>query len=293
MVLGNLAMLHGVDPWEMTEWMWSSFIDGAEWVMLPNVIGMSQWADGGMMATKPYAAGGNYIDKMSDYCGELPLRPQATRRRRCLPVHHALLGLPRPAPRPTGEESAHRPPGPRFGAALRPACGSRTRRRGATLDSTTARCDVTDSRTADEPIFHLAMPDDWAAAFRPASTRCRPAGSRSSEEGFIHCSTRDQMQAHRQPVLRRPRPARAVDDRSAARAVARSCGNRRRPVSTSCSPTSTARCRSARSCATTSGSTHRRVRRRLDPSTTCSRLPRSVSDTDASRLTRTWCRGHP
>ena len=57
MVLGNLAMLHGVDPWELTEWMWSSFIDGAEWVMLPNVIGMSQWADGGMMATKPYAAG--------------------------------------------------------------------------------------------------------------------------------------------------------------------------------------------------------------------------------------------
>ena len=68
MVLGNLAMLHGVDPWELTDWMWSSFVDGAEWVMLPNVIGMSQWADGGMMATKPYAAGGNYIDTMSDYC---------------------------------------------------------------------------------------------------------------------------------------------------------------------------------------------------------------------------------
>ena len=68
MVLGNLAMLHGVDPWDMTEWMWSSFVDGAEWVMLPNVIGMSQWADGGVMATKPYAAGGNYIDTMSDYC---------------------------------------------------------------------------------------------------------------------------------------------------------------------------------------------------------------------------------
>jgi deoxyribodipyrimidine photolyase-related protein len=68
MVLGNLAILHGVDPWEMTDWMWSSFVDGAEWVMLPNVIGMSQWADGGMMATKPYVAGGNYIDTMSDYC---------------------------------------------------------------------------------------------------------------------------------------------------------------------------------------------------------------------------------
>jgi len=68
MVLGNLAMLHGVEPWAMTDWMWSSFIDGAEWVMLPNVIGMSQWADGGMMASKPYAAGGNYIGTMSDYC---------------------------------------------------------------------------------------------------------------------------------------------------------------------------------------------------------------------------------
>ena len=69
MVLGNLALLSGVDPWAMTEWMWHSFIDGAEWVMLPNVIGMSLHADGGRMATKPYAAGGNYIDTMSDYCG--------------------------------------------------------------------------------------------------------------------------------------------------------------------------------------------------------------------------------
>ncbi|MFM8482448.1 MAG: cryptochrome/photolyase family protein, partial [Actinomycetota bacterium] len=49
-------------------WMWSNFIDGAEWVMVPNVIGMSQFADGGRMATKPYASGGAYIDKMSDYC---------------------------------------------------------------------------------------------------------------------------------------------------------------------------------------------------------------------------------
>ncbi|MFZ4584392.1 MAG: cryptochrome/photolyase family protein [Acidimicrobiia bacterium] len=70
MILGNLALLSGVDPWLMTEWMWSGFVDGAEWVMLPNVVGMALHADGGRMATKPYAAGGAYIDRMSDYCKE-------------------------------------------------------------------------------------------------------------------------------------------------------------------------------------------------------------------------------
>ena len=50
--------------------MTRSFVDAADWVMVPNVIGMGLWADGGRMATKPYAAGGNYIDTMSDYCGD-------------------------------------------------------------------------------------------------------------------------------------------------------------------------------------------------------------------------------
>ena len=68
MVLGNLALLTGVEPQAMTDWMWASFVDGAEWVMTPNVVGMALFADGGRMASKPYAAGGAYIDTMSDYC---------------------------------------------------------------------------------------------------------------------------------------------------------------------------------------------------------------------------------
>jgi len=68
MILGNLALLAGVEPMAMTRWMWAGFVDGAEWVMVPNVLGMALFADGGMMSTKPYAAGGAYIDRMSDYC---------------------------------------------------------------------------------------------------------------------------------------------------------------------------------------------------------------------------------
>jgi len=69
MVLGNYAMQRGWRPGAVSDWFHRSFVDGYEWVMTANVIGMSQFADGGRMSSKPYAAGGAYINRMSDYCG--------------------------------------------------------------------------------------------------------------------------------------------------------------------------------------------------------------------------------
>ncbi len=69
MVTGNFAMLAGVDPHAVHEWYLAVYFDAYEWVEAPNVIGMSQFADGGLLASKPYAASGNYINKMSDHCG--------------------------------------------------------------------------------------------------------------------------------------------------------------------------------------------------------------------------------
>ncbi|WP_250035907.1 cryptochrome/photolyase family protein [Paractinoplanes maris] len=69
MVLGNYAMQRGWRPGAMADWFHRCFVDGYEWVMTANVIGMSQFADAGRMSTKPYASGGAYINRMSDYCG--------------------------------------------------------------------------------------------------------------------------------------------------------------------------------------------------------------------------------
>jgi deoxyribodipyrimidine photolyase-related protein len=75
MVLGLYCLLRGVHPRLFHEWHMSMFADAIDWVSLPNALGMSQFADGGIMGTKPYCASGNYINRMSDYCGDCRYNP--------------------------------------------------------------------------------------------------------------------------------------------------------------------------------------------------------------------------
>lgn len=78
MITGNYALLTRSHPDEVDAWYLGIYSDALQWVQLPNTRGMSQYADGGMMATKPYISGANYINKMSDYCVSCPFDPKQT-----------------------------------------------------------------------------------------------------------------------------------------------------------------------------------------------------------------------
>ncbi len=75
MVTGLYCLLAGIDPKQVHEWYLAVYVDAVEWVELPNTLGMSQYADGGIMASKPYVASGKYIDRMSNYCSGCPYDP--------------------------------------------------------------------------------------------------------------------------------------------------------------------------------------------------------------------------
>ncbi|MDX2242293.1 MAG: cryptochrome/photolyase family protein [Leptolyngbyaceae cyanobacterium bins.302] len=76
MILSNFALIAGLSPQKIENWFHTAFIDAYDWVMQTNVIGMGLFADGGMLASKPYASSANYVNKMSDYCGKCVYNPK-------------------------------------------------------------------------------------------------------------------------------------------------------------------------------------------------------------------------
>ena len=76
MVTGLFALLYGVKPGAVHNWYLAMYADAIAWVEVPNTLGMSQFADGGLVGSKPYIASGNYIQKMSNYCEHCPYNPK-------------------------------------------------------------------------------------------------------------------------------------------------------------------------------------------------------------------------
>lgn len=87
MVTGNFALLLGCDPAEVHRWYLGVYIDAFEWVEAPNTLGMSQWADGGLMATKPYVSSASYLQRMGDHCRACPYDPRQRVGERACPFN--------------------------------------------------------------------------------------------------------------------------------------------------------------------------------------------------------------
>ena len=87
MVTGNFALLAGLDVKQVQEWYLAVYSDAFEWVEMPNTLGMSLFGDGGIMASKPYAASGKYIKKMSNFCTQCPYNPDETTEENACPFN--------------------------------------------------------------------------------------------------------------------------------------------------------------------------------------------------------------
>ncbi len=102
MVTGLFALLWGVKPKAIHEWYLAMYVDAVAWVEIPNTLGMSQYADGGIVGSKPYIASGAYIDRMSNYCKQCPFDPKQSHGEKACPFttlywafverHQDLLG---------------------------------------------------------------------------------------------------------------------------------------------------------------------------------------------------------
>lgn len=88
MITGNFALLAGIAPAEVEAWYLIAYADAFEWVELPNTHGMALHADGGLLGSKPYAASGAYIDRMSDYCGHCRFSPKIKLGQGACPFNH-------------------------------------------------------------------------------------------------------------------------------------------------------------------------------------------------------------
>lgn len=86
MVTGNYALLAGIEPAQIEAWYLAVYIDAFDWVELPNVHGMVMFADGGLLASKPYAASGAYINRMSDYCAGCQYSPKTKEGDKACPI---------------------------------------------------------------------------------------------------------------------------------------------------------------------------------------------------------------
>lgn len=99
MVLGNFALLLGVNPQQVDAWFLETFIDALPWVVTPNVVAMSQFADLGTITSKPYIAGGAYVSRMGDDCGNCFYDPKITVGDRACPsqpfIGRLSIGTPR------------------------------------------------------------------------------------------------------------------------------------------------------------------------------------------------------
>lgn len=87
MILSNFALIAGLSPQAVEAWFHAAFIDAYDWVMQTNVIGMGLFADGGTLATKPYAASANYVNRMSDYCKGCHYNPKTRTGERACPFN--------------------------------------------------------------------------------------------------------------------------------------------------------------------------------------------------------------